>query len=202
MSVAWLQMPHPKAAEIGRTISGHVPVVVTERLRLRAPVLTDYPAYRDVFTSDRSRYVGGPYTDEASYSDFCQGVAGWMLRGTGMWTVTGHDSDAPLGWIYLWQEFGDPEPELGWILTEAAEGNGYAAESARAVLPHAVALFGAQGFVSYIDVGNTRSARLAVAFGKEGLQPRHIRVHQPEGCSLIGLPAEAEPCRKRKLNGS
>jgi RimJ/RimL family protein N-acetyltransferase len=167
MSVAWLQMPHFKAAEIGRMISCLVPVFVTERLRLRAPKLADYSAYRDVFTSERARYVGGPYTDEGSYNDFCQGIAGWILRGAGMWTVTGHDTDAPLGWIYLWQEFGDPEPELGWILTEAAEGHGYAAESARAVLPHAVALFGAQGFVSYVDAGNTRSARLAVALGAQ-----------------------------------
>ena len=88
-----------------------------------------------------------------------------MLRGAGMWTLTRAGDNAPVGWIYLWQETGDPEPEIGWVLTAAAEGHGYAQEAALAVLPHAVALFGAGGFVSYIDAGNTASARLALRLG-------------------------------------
>jgi RimJ/RimL family protein N-acetyltransferase len=82
-----------------------------------------------------------------------------------MWTLTLRGDEAAQGWIYLWQEFGDPEPELGWVLTEAAEGRGLALEGARAVLPQARALFGPGGFVSYIDAGNDRSARLARALG-------------------------------------
>jgi RimJ/RimL family protein N-acetyltransferase len=88
-----------------------------------------------------------------------------MLRGAGMWTVTLARADVPLGWLYLWKEWGGPEPELGWVLTLAAEGHGYAREAAFAVLPHALALYGPSGFVSYIDAGNIRSARLAAALG-------------------------------------
>ena len=65
----------------------------------------------------------------------------------------------------LWQEFGDPEPEIGWVLTLEAEGNGYASEAAAAILPHAMALFGAGGVVSYIDADNHRSARVAEKLG-------------------------------------
>jgi RimJ/RimL family protein N-acetyltransferase len=118
-----------------------------------------------VFITDRAQYMGGPFTEDEAFADFCQGIAGWMLRGAGMWTVTLLSDDAPLGWVYLWQEMGDPEPELGWVLTEAAEGKGYATEAARAVLPHAVALFGAQGFVSYIAAENHASARIALTLG-------------------------------------
>lgn len=151
-----------------RAIAALVPRIETARLVLRAPRLDDYPAYEAVFTTDRARFIGGPFTPEQAFADFCQGVAGWLLRGSGMWTLALPGAeDRPIGWIYLWQEHGDPEPELGWVLTAAAEGRGYAAEGARAVLPLALAQFGAGGFVSYIDAGNDRSARLALALGAQ-----------------------------------
>lgn len=165
MTAEWLAPPSGRAAALAAAINDAVPVIETPRLRLRAPVLSDFPAYRDVFTSGRARYIGGPFTEEAAFADFCQGIAGWMLRGAGMWTLTLAHQDAPLGWIYLWQERGDPEPELGWVLVAQAEGHGFATEAARHVLPHAVAHFGAEGFVSYIDMGNSRSARLAIGLG-------------------------------------
>ena len=165
VSIAWLQAPFGQGAAIAAACGAAAPVIVTERLRLRMPVLADYPAYEAVLTSARARFIDGPYTPEGAWADFCEGVAGWLLRGAGMWTMTRAGDDAALGWIYLWQQRGDPEPELGWVLTEAAEGQGYAGEAARAVLPHATALFGAGGFVSYIDADNHASARLAVRLG-------------------------------------
>jgi RimJ/RimL family protein N-acetyltransferase len=157
--------PLPSGPAIAAALAAAVPVVRTPRLRLRAPLLADFPAYAAVFTSERSRFMGGPFTEDAAFADFCQGVAGWMLRGAGMWTVTLEGQDAPLGWIYLWIEHGDPEPELGWVLTEAAEGRGYAREAAAAVLPLGIEIFGPGGFVSYIDAANDRSARIARALG-------------------------------------
>jgi RimJ/RimL family protein N-acetyltransferase len=146
---------------------GHLPTFQTRRLVLRAPSLADWPAYRAVFMSDRARYMDGPFTEDQAWADFCEGVAGWLLHGTGMWTMTLHDNDAPLGWLYLWREKDDPEPEIGWVLTGEAEGQGHALEAARAVLPLAVTLFGRGGFVSYIDAENTRSARIATRLGAQ-----------------------------------
>lgn len=193
MTLDWLTSPQGAAGKIAAGFAALVPVLRTDRLRLRAPVLTDYAAYQTVFTSERARYLGGPFSAEQAYADFCEGVAGWMLRGAGIWTVTLHSDDAPLGWIFLWQEMGDPEPELGWVLTEAAEGHGYAAEAARAALPHATALFGKDGFVSYIDAENIRSARLALALGARrdlaaeaayGDETLHIYRHSGTGAPL------------------
>lgn len=164
-TAAWLAPPQGRAAAIAQAVAAALPVIATPRLRLRAPRVTDYPAYASVFTTDRAVFMGGPFDDQGAYADFCEAIAGWMLRGAGMWTITLAADEAPLGWIYLWQQHCDPEPELGWVLTAAAEGRGYAAEAARAVLPHAVALYGVGGFVSYIDAGNDRSARLAAALG-------------------------------------
>lgn len=167
MSAAWLHAPEGRSAALTAGLVAAAPVFATGRLLLRVPVLADYPAYEAVFTSDRARFIDGPYTPEEAWADFCEGVAGWLLRGAGMWTVTLQGAEEALGWIYLWHERGDAEPELGWILTEAAEGKGYATEAALAVLPHAVALFGAGGFVSYIDAGNAASARLATRLGAQ-----------------------------------
>lgn len=166
MQQAWLCAPSGPAQAIAQRVLGRVPVLTTDRLILRAPLITDYPSYEAVFLSDRAKYLGGPFRAEDAFADFCQGVAGWMLRGAGMWTIVARGGDdAPLGWMYLWQEMGDPEPEVGWILTAEAEGRGFAHEAALAVLPHAVQLYGSQGFVSYIDAGNARSARLARGLG-------------------------------------
>lgn len=153
------------SAQLMQNIRAAVPVFTTDRLHLRAPKLADWPTYRDVFTSDRAQHIDGPYDEDGAWADFCEGVAGWLLLGAGMWTITAKGDDAALGWLYLWREKGDPEPEIGWVLTAEAEGKGYASEAARAVLPHAVALFGAGGFVSYIAEGNDASARLAIRLG-------------------------------------
>ncbi len=165
MTPAWLHPPQGPSATLAQTVAATVPVFTTPRLRLRAPGLQDYPAYEGVFTSDRARYMGGPFDADDAFADFCQGIAGWMLRGTGMWTVTLTDSDDAIGWIFVWQEMGDPEPEMGWILTEAAEGHGYATEAARAAMPHALHLYGRGGFVSYIDAGNPASIAVATRLG-------------------------------------
>lgn len=157
--------PQGAAAALAGAIAAGVPVIETARLRLRAPSLADYPAYEAVFTSPRAVHMDGPFTPDQAFADFCQAVAGWMLRGAGLWTITLRDDAAALGWLYLWQEATDPEPEIGWVLTEAAEGKGYAREAALAVLPHAVQLYGAGGFVSYIAAENHASARLALALG-------------------------------------
>jgi RimJ/RimL family protein N-acetyltransferase len=196
MTTAWLQSPIHPAAQIADAVARLVPVIRTARLVLRAPLMADAAPYLDLFTTDRTKYIGGPFSLQDAYNDFCQGVAGWMLRGAGMWALTDRDGGAPLGWIYLWQEFCDPEPELGWVLTQAAEGHGFAAEAARAVLPHAVALYGANGFVSYIDNRNDRSARLAVSLGAQrdttaeaqmtalGQPDLHVYRHSGQGAPL------------------
>lgn len=176
----WLQPPTGRAAILSQAMAALVPVIRTPRLTLRAPCLADYPAYREVFLSDRARYMGGPFTEEEAFADFCQAVAGWMLRGTGAWTITQHGEDAPLGWVYLWQEQGDPEPEIGWVLTDAAEGQGYASEAARAVLPLALDLFGPGGFVSYIDAGNAASARIAEALGARRDHAAEAAYNEPD----------------------
>jgi RimJ/RimL family protein N-acetyltransferase len=55
--------------------------------------------------------------------------------------------------------------ELGWLLTEQAEGHGYAFEAARAFLPLARKIAGPGKLVSYIHTDNSASIRLAEKLG-------------------------------------
>ena len=160
-----LKLPTGQAAVLADALGALVPVSKTTRLRLRALRLADYPAYEAVFMSQRSVHIGGPFSIEDTFKDFAQAVAGWMQRGTGAWTITAKGAEVPLGWVCLWHEFGDPEPEFGWILAAEAEGHGYASEAARAVLPRALETFGPGGVVGYIDAANHRPARIAGALG-------------------------------------
>lgn len=161
MTHPWEQpLPGPAAA-VADAARAAVPVLTTERLMLRAPRVTDFHAYAAIFMSDRAVHMDGPYDREGAWADFTQATAGWMLRGIGMWTIERRTDGAVLGFGFFWQEFGDPEPEIGWVLTAEAEGNGYATEAAQAMLPHALAQFGPGGVVSYIAAANAPSLRIA-----------------------------------------
>lgn len=141
-----------------------IPVLETDRLILRAPRIEDWPALEPIWRTERGAFIGGPFDEEDAWLDFTQAVASWVLRGIGYWTVTRRTDGAVLGLCGLGQEYTDPEPEFGWLVTEAAEGHGYALEAASAIRDH---LF-AQGLptcVSYVDADHGRSRRLAERLG-------------------------------------
>jgi len=183
---AWLTPPAGMAAVAARTYTEALPVFETERLLLRAPRMSDWPVLEPIWTTERGRYIGGPMNGEDAWLDFNQCVSGWLLRGIGWLTVTARKDGAVLGLIGVGQEHGDPEAELGWLLTEEAEGHGYAIEAARAFLPLALKIIGRGKLVSYIHQDNTASIRLAEKLGAvcdaerhplypEGLIFRHIK---------------------------
>ena len=69
-----------------------------------------------------------------------------------------------LGFTGLNLEVTNREPELGYFLTEAAEGRGLARESVAAAKAWAMTR-GLPSLVSYIDPENDRSIRVARALG-------------------------------------
>jgi RimJ/RimL family protein N-acetyltransferase len=168
---AWLQTPQKGAAQIA-ALQSAVPVIHTERLTLRLPRLTDWPALEPIWTTEQGRHIGGPMTPEEAWLDFNHLVAGWILRGHGALTICRTVDDSVLGLITLHHEFGDPAPELGWLLTAGAEGHGYATEAAQALLPLCHDIYD-DAFVSYIADGNDSSARVATRLGarRNGTHP-------------------------------
>lgn len=186
----WERPATGAAAALAASLAERVPELATARLRLRAPRIADFQAYAGILMSDRAAGLGGPFGRRGAWDDFCQAVAGWMLRGMGVWTIEARAGGEVLGFGYLWQEYGDPEPEIGWILTEAAEGKGHAREAAEAIRAHGFGPLGMETVVSYVDPGNARSAALAERLGAvrdpraEAVLGASVRIYRhprPEG---------------------
>ncbi len=154
----------PGAAFAAR-MQAMLPVIETERLRLRAPRIEDFPAYAQIAEGPSGKFLIDNPSRDGAWFDFTQIVATWILRGHGLWTVellTGGDL---LGFVLLGFEPGDHEPELGYLFRASAEGHGYASEAAIAARRHAYKTLGMRTLVSAIDPDNSRSIRLAERLG-------------------------------------
>lgn len=141
------------------------PVIETDRLLLREPVLADWPAFAELMTSDRASYMGGPFSSASAWGMFCQSIALWRLYGVGNLSIELRETKRYLGQIEINQGPRFPEPELGWQLVAAAEGRGYAFEAAVALRDWAFRERGLKTLTSYIDPDNLRSIRLAERLG-------------------------------------
>ena len=137
----------------------------TERLTLRPADLSDFPAWRSLFVPDADGILGGPHSEEEAWEAFCVYVAGWLLHGHGAWAVELKETRETAGFVLLGLEWGDLEPELGWMLLPEYRGKGIAFEAASAARAHANALIGDGGFVSYVARENTPSNALAARLG-------------------------------------
>jgi len=143
----------------------NAPIIETDRLVLREPILDDWPGFAEVMTSDRARYMGGPFSLDAAWGVFCHGIALWPLFGVGNLSIELRRTGEYLGQIEINQGPRFPEPELGWQLDAGAEGKGYAFEAATAMRDWAFRSRRLETLVSYVDPGNARSIRLAERLG-------------------------------------
>ena len=147
------------------TLAG-TPVLETERLRLRAPAARDFDAWAAYKASERSHFTGGSQERPQAWRGFCGLIGHWVVRGYGMFILTGHDDDAALGLVGPWFPEGWPGQEIGWMLFDAAsEGKGLAREAALATRSHAYDVLGWPTAISLIDANNAPSAALARRLG-------------------------------------
>ena len=171
----------------GRAATAPVPRLETERLILRKPEPGDLDAYVGYFTSERSQYTDGPLDAETAWRWFGTEIGHWTLRGFGMFTVVEKAAPAvPLGLVGPFYPAGWPEPEIGWLLWEGAEGRGIGRESARACLNFVFRDLGWTTAVSYIHRENHRSITLARRLGavEDPMAPRksaHELVYRHKG---------------------
>ncbi len=178
----WQTPPEGAAALIAAGVAAGAPELATARLRMRAPRIDDFDGCAAIVTGPRGVHVGGPMDHEAAWLDFAQMVAGWMLRGCGLWSVERRSDGALLGFVPLNHEFGDPEPELGLLFRAEAEGLGYAFEAAAAARGFAFGRLGWATVVSYVDPANARSIRLGARLEPADLDGVRVYRHVgPEG---------------------
>jgi RimJ/RimL family protein N-acetyltransferase len=127
-----------------------VPVLETERLKLRGHRLDDFPACAAMWTDPAvTRHIGGkPPSNEESWTKFLRYFGHWTLLGFGYWVVEGKAT------VHFAGEFGFADykrniepplngPEIGWVLASQFHGRGYATEAVRAAV--------AQGGIDIFD---------------------------------------------------
>lgn len=172
-------------------LSVDIPVIETERLRLREPRETDIPAVIAFYASDRARFIGGPMEPHHAFRSYTAALGHWLLRGYGFWMVADKDTDAPLGRVGFLYGEGWHEPELGWHVFEGAEGKGIAFEAARAARAYGAANLGLDGVISYVNPANTRSRALAQRLGCT--HERDVTFFGEDGIGIWRHPKGGQP---------
>ncbi|MFV0387049.1 GNAT family N-acetyltransferase [Paracoccus sp. (in: a-proteobacteria)] len=174
----WLTPPTGPRADLAARIAAPVPVIETERLRLRAPRIGDFETWEAIV-----RDAGGTGPDNAvapagAWLEFCELVAGWILRGHGLFAAETRKDARLVGFITLDHEQGDPEPELGWFLIPEARGIGLATEGATAIRDLAFGRLAMPALVSYADPDNAPSIAVARRLGATAEGPC-------DGCAVL-----------------
>lgn len=155
-----------------------VPVIETERLRLRGQTMNDFSASRalwgDAFVV---QYLGGrPLSVEECWTRFLRHFGHWSLLGFGYWVVEQRENGEFVGEVGFGDFKRDIEPaifsipELGWVLTPAAHGKGYATEAAQAALSWGRKHFRSNEFACLIHPEHRASNRVAAKCGFEAWQ--------------------------------
>jgi RimJ/RimL family protein N-acetyltransferase len=141
------------------------PVITTERLALRPYRFEDFERLAALYQTERSRHIGGPLPAGKVWLGFMNGIGQWPIRGMGTWAVALTGTSDTIGEVGVTHPVDYPECELGWLLFEGWEGNGYAEEAARAAMQYALEVLHVASLVSYVDPDNRRSIRLAERLG-------------------------------------
>ncbi|KMW60522.1 Protein export cytoplasm protein SecA ATPase RNA helicase [Candidatus Rhodobacter oscarellae] len=175
------------------------PNLETERFILRSFNASDFEPIAAFFAiKERSWGFGGPKNRNDAWRWFAAAIGQWHLQGKGYWAIEDKTTGAALGMTGIWDPEGWPEPELGWVAFEGAEGKGVMAEAATAARLHAYTAWGMGPLCSLIFPGNTRSIRLAERLGatheRDVETPTHGREHLYRHPALQDLlvPASSE----------
>lgn len=147
------------------------PVTIeTDRLILRQPDLSDFePLCTLMGDAETARFIGGVQEPALVWRNLCGIVGHWALRGYGFFSVIEKASGQWLGRVGPWHPHGWPQPEVGWSLTRASWGKGYASEAAMACMDHVFDTLGWADTVHLIHPDNTPSQRVAARLGSRNL---------------------------------
>jgi RimJ/RimL family protein N-acetyltransferase len=150
-----------------------VPVLETERLRLRGHRLEDFAALAAMWADPvTTRHIGGnPAGPEESWTRLLRYTGHWAMLGFGYWVIEEKASGNYVG------EAGFAEykrtlessvkgmPEIGWVIAPLHHGKGYATEAVRAAVSWGDAHFAGSRSTCLIEPGNVASIRVAEKCG-------------------------------------
>lgn len=169
----------------------HTRIIETERLRLRPHRVEDFDACCIIWGNPAvTRYIGGrPQTHEECWSRLLRYAGHWAMLGYGYWAVEEKATGRFIGDVgfsdfrrELDPSFGfGASPEIGWVLSTAVHGKGYATEAVRAALAWGEARFEHGRFVCMIHPDNSASSRVAL---KVGFKP-YARTNYKEAPTVL-----------------
>jgi RimJ/RimL family protein N-acetyltransferase len=150
-----------------------VPVLETERLRLRAHRAEDHAECTAIWSDPEVvRQIGGrPFPAEEVWRRLLQYAGLWSLLGYGYWAVEEKASGRYIGDIGFADFRRDLQPslegmlEFGWVLAPHAHGKGYASEAVAAAMAWAEQHRPSLRAVCIIDPVNQPSIRVAEKAG-------------------------------------
>ncbi len=136
----------------------------TARLVLRRPRASDLDAFIAYATSERARYVLGPFDEGRAFDKFASMAGHWDLRGFGRYVV--EHAGTPVGHVGPLQMRAEATPEMTWSLwQDGAEGKGIATEATRAVIAHLLEECRWPGLIMRVLPENAASLRVAERIG-------------------------------------
>jgi RimJ/RimL family protein N-acetyltransferase len=156
------------------------PIIETERLILRPVMAEDFePLCAMMADAEVARFIGGVQAPSMVWRSLCALRGAWDIRGYSMFSIIEKASGQWLGRMGPWYPEGWPGPEVGWGLIAAAQGKGYATESASAVMDYCVGTLGWREIIHCIDKDNLASIKVAERLGsfwlREAIAPEPIK---------------------------
>jgi len=169
-----------------------IPVLETARLRLRAHTFADFPAYCALWADpDVMRYLGAnPNSVEESWSRLLRNAGHWSMLGFGSWLIEEKSTGDFVGEVGLFDYHRniDPPlttPEIGWVLSPAKHGQGYATEAVQALLEWSRHRFTSNELACLISPENAPSLRVAA---KCGFTPSHVTTFRDTPTLILTRP--------------
>jgi RimJ/RimL family protein N-acetyltransferase len=148
-----------------------VPVLETERLKLRGHRMDDFPACAAMWADPVvTRHFGHSFSEEESWTRFLRYFGHWSVLGFGSWLVEERATGNFVGEVGFanYRRAIEPPldaPEIGWALAARFHGKGYATEAVRAAIARGEEHFGPARTTCIISPENLPSIRVAEKCG-------------------------------------
>jgi len=155
-----------------------IPILETERLRLRGHRLEDFVHSAAMWADARitEHTTGKPQSEEESWTRFLRYAGHWSVMGFGYWVVEEKASGNFLGEVGFADYKRDIQPslkgvpEIGWALAAHAHGKGFATEAVRAAVTWGDKHFDSKRTACIIAPENLASVRVAEKCGYREFQ--------------------------------
>jgi RimJ/RimL family protein N-acetyltransferase len=148
-----------------------VPVLETERLKLRGHRMDDFPACAAMWADPVvTRHFGHSFSEEESWTRFLRYFGHWSVLGFGYWLVEERRTGKFVGEVGFanYKRAIEPPldaPEIGWALAAQFHGKGYATEAVRAAIAWGEEHLGPSRTTCIIAPQNLLSIRVAEKCG-------------------------------------